>query len=68
MLFNSPESDDNQKEHLQMRSIRARNIKGEIQFLKCTKCDLYFYAEGASSLHDEVEHNKIALIVSLRFS
>jgi len=51
-----------------MRSIKARNIEGEIQFLKCKKCDLYFYAEGASSLHDEVEHNKIALIVSLRFS
>jgi len=68
MLFNSPESDDNQKEHLQMRSIKTRNIEGEIQFLKCKKCDLYFSAEATLILHNEVDHNKVSPIRSLRYS
>ena len=51
-----------------MRSIKARNIEGEIQFLKCKKCDLYFSAEATLILHNEVDHNKVSPIRSLRYS
>ena len=68
MLPNTPEIDDSQKESLQVGSIKARNIDGRIQFLKCRKCDLYFSAEATLILHNEVDHNKVSPIRSLRYS
>ena len=53
-----------EKEHLQGRSIRARK-SDVLQFLRCRRCDLYFFAEQALKLHSEVGHDIMGPIRSL---